>query len=63
MRFPTGRSALLAVAAVAGAAVYWRGGAVPRRQLGRDIDDAIAEGRATAERLLARSDAGQFDKR
>jgi hypothetical protein len=45
--------------------VYWRVAEQRRsRQAGAEIDEAIAEGRAAADRLLAGSERGdeQFDK-
>ena len=65
MRFPFGRSGLFAAAALSGAIVYWRVAEQRRtRQVGAEIDEAIAEGRAAADRLLAGTERGdeQFDK-
>ncbi|HEY7925947.1 MAG TPA: hypothetical protein VIG86_00840 [Candidatus Dormibacteraeota bacterium] len=63
---PFGRKGLLAAAAVSGAIVYWRVAEQRRaRQAGAEIDEAIAEGRAAADRLLAGGKPGdeQFDQR
>ncbi|HEX4579978.1 MAG TPA: hypothetical protein VH498_08255 [Candidatus Dormibacteraeota bacterium] len=66
LRFPFGRRGLLAAAAISGAIVYWRVAEQRRsREASAEIDDAIAEGRAAADRLLAGSapEAEQFDER
>jgi hypothetical protein len=66
VRLPFGRSGLIAAAALAGGVVCWRVVEQRRsRQVTSDIDDAIAQGRAAADRLLeaADRDQGRFDQR
>lgn len=66
MRLLTRRSGLLAASALAGAVVCWRVVEARReRQLAAEIDDAIEQGRAAADRLLNDAPAGdaQFDER
>jgi hypothetical protein len=66
LRFPLGRSGLIAAAAAAGAIVYWRAGERKRsRRAGDEIDDAILEGREAAAALMRGGDAETqpFDQR
>ena len=66
MRLPLGRKGLLAAAALAGAVVSWRVVEQRRsRRIAGEIDDAIDEGRKTAEGLMngTEKDRPQFDQR
>jgi Flp pilus assembly protein TadB len=66
VRFPLGRSGLIAAAAAAGAIVYWRAGERKRsRRAADEIDDAILEGREAAAALMRGDDADPqpFDQR
>jgi hypothetical protein len=66
LRFPLGRSGLIAAAAAAGAIVYWRAGERKRsRRAADEIDDAILEGREAAAALMRGGDADPqpFDQR
>ncbi len=66
MRLPLGRKGLLAAAALAGAVVSWRVVEQRRsRRIAGEIDDAIDEGRKTAEGLMngTEKDRPPFDQR
>jgi hypothetical protein len=65
LRFPLGRSGLLAAAAVAGAIVYWRANERQRSRHAGEIDEAIAQGRAAADAVLGdgEADSRPFDQR
>jgi cytidylate kinase len=56
-RLSLGRSGLIAAAAVAGAVVYWRASVRQRSRDLAEIDEAVAEGRDAAQRLLGDSEA------
>jgi hypothetical protein len=66
LRLTFGRSSLIAAAALAGGVVCWRVVEQRRsRQLSTEVDEAIAQGRAAADRLLDSGDRDdeRFDQR